>query len=87
MRSMLAFRPPDLESDDPTKMECPTSEKLRGDLQNFHDDLLKHSNHPPPEPEEEPEEKPLTLGERLLALVASAEEKKDDGGEGVIGEL
>ena len=81
---MLAFRPADLEDlENSTAMECPTNENLRNTLQGFHDELLRHCNHPPPEPEAEEgqEEQQPTWGEKLLALVASAEEKKADGGE------
>jgi len=84
MRSMLAFRPADLENENENAMDCSTSEKLRGDLQDFHDNLLRHANHPPPEPEPEPEQKPMSIGERLLALVASAEEKKEESSDEII---
>lgn len=62
------------------KLDCPCSDGLRTSLMSFHDELLQHCNHPPPEEEEEAEgqekvkEKPMSWSEKLLALVARVEE-------------
>jgi len=87
MRCMLSFRKEDLESEDARlglKMECPVNHHVRKNFFNFHRELLLHCNHPEPEPDEDSEEekgkeqKQLSWSERLLALVASKEEKAQE---------
>ena len=88
MRALLSFRKEDLECEEVRlgiKLDCPCSDNLRRDLKIFHDELLRHCNHPPPEEEEaegeeeKAEEKSLSWSEKLLALVARVEDSKDEG--------
>jgi ryanodine receptor 2 len=83
MRALLSFRKEIMEMEEERlgiKLDCPCSEGLRHHLTNFHQELLDHCHHPPPEDEEADEkhmteEKTVSWGERLLALVARVEDQ------------
>lgn len=85
MRSLLSFTKQDLE--DPNNQNVsPVGEDLRCQLREFHAELLRHCNHPPPEedesikPEEEKaaETKQVSWGEKILSLVSSKQEEKQE---------
>jgi hypothetical protein len=82
MRSLLSFTNKDLE-DQNNPMVSPMGEDLRTKLRDFHAELLKHSNHPPPEEDEAAkleealaEKKQLSWTEKILALVSSKQDDK-----------
>jgi len=51
MRTLLAFTKQNLE-DPEEQYQSPIGEDLREMLTSFHQELLRHSNHPPPEEDE-----------------------------------
>uniref|UniRef100_X1Z8I7 Ryanodine receptor n=1 Tax=Capitella teleta TaxID=283909 RepID=X1Z8I7_CAPTE len=89
MRALLSFRKDGPENEDMVmgvKLECPCSDSLRKDLNEFHEELLLHCNHPPEEEQDGDkdqgnEQKPMSWSEKLLALVARVEENNDHKGE------
>ena len=86
MRTLLAFTKQDL--DDPeAQYQSPIGEDLRDMLNHFHLELLRHSNHPPPEEDETANTedaaaanaKQVSWTEKLLSLIMSKQEEKQLG--------
>jgi len=79
MRTLLSFKE---EKAEDTSPKSPVGLDLRNFLTTFHDELLRHANHHPPEDGEQKqleeakkaEEENMSWTEKLLALVASKKE-------------
>ena len=81
MRALLSYH----RSPDETLggLGSPCAKELQDALNGFHQSLLQHCDHPPPEQEEgadDSDDAPkASLGEKLLALLLGKDEVKDDG--------
>jgi len=86
MRTLLAFTKQNLE-DPEAQILSPIGDDLRDMLTGFHLELLRHSNHPPPEEDETAkmedaaaaDAKQVSWTEKLLSLIISKQEKKSPG--------
>jgi len=86
MRTLLAFTKQNLEDPD-AQNQSPIGEDLRNMLKGFHLELLRHSNHPPPEEDEAAkvesamaaDAKQVSWTEKLLSLIISKQEEKPTG--------
>jgi len=86
MRTLLAFTKHVLE-DPEAQIQSPVGEDLREMLNGFHLELLRHSNHPPPEEDEAAkvedaaaaDAKQVSWTEKLLSLIVSKQEEKQTG--------
>ena len=86
MRTLLSFTKQNLE-DPEARYQSPIGEDLRETLNTFHMELLRHSNHPPPEEGEKAQVEDATAAnakqvswtEKLLSLILSKQEEKQLG--------